>query len=262
MARIHATALIDAGAQLADDVEIGAYTVVGPHVHIGAGTKVGPHCVLEGHTRIGCENRIFQFCSLGAAPQDKKYRDEPTRLEIGDRNTIREFCTFNVGTTQDQGLTSVGDDNWIMAYVHIAHDVRVGHQTILANNATLAGHVEIGDWTIIGGLTGVHQYVKIGAHAMIGFASALSQDVPPYMLIDGNPAAARGYNVEGLRRRGFSSQRISAVKAMHRALYRDGLTLTQASERIAALAQDDDTLRPDVDLMLNFLSRATRGIVR
>jgi UDP-N-acetylglucosamine acyltransferase len=262
VARIHPTALVDGQAQLDDDVEIGPYTVVGPQVRIAAGTTVGPHCVIEGQTTIGRDNRIFQFCSLGAAPQDKKYRGEPTRLEIGARNTIREFCTFNLGTSQDQGLTAVGNDNWIMAYVHIAHDVRVGDQTILANNATLAGHVEIGDWTIVGGLTGVHQFVKIGAHAMIGFASALSQDVPPFMLIDGNPAAARGYNAEGLRRRGFGPTRIAAVKAMHRALYREGLTLELARARIAALGQAQAEVQPDVELMLNFLSTATRGIVR
>jgi len=262
VARIHASALVDPGARLADDVEVGPFTVIGPHVQIGRGTRIGSHCVIEGRTTIGEDNEIFQFTSLGAAPQDKKYKGEPTRLEIGDRNTIREFCTFNLGTVQQEGVTRVGDDNWIMAYVHIAHDVSVGNRTILANNATLAGHVSVGDWAIIGGLTGVHQFVKIGAHPMIGFATAVSQDVPPFMLIDGNPAAARGFNAEGLRRRGFSPVRVAAVKAMHRALYRDGLTLAQASERIAALAQTQPETEGDVRLMLDFLAAASRGIVR
>jgi UDP-N-acetylglucosamine acyltransferase len=200
MATIHPTAIVEPGAQLDDDVRIDAYAVVRGHVRIGAGTTVGPHCVIEGHTTIGRDNRIFQFCSLGAVPQDKKYAGEPTRLEIGDRNTIREFCTFNIGTAQDVGVTRIGNDNWIMAYVHIAHDCQVGNQAILANNATLAGHVQLGDWVIVGGLTGIHQFVKIGPHVMIGFASAVNQDVPPYMLVDGNPLAVRGFNIEGLRR--------------------------------------------------------------
>lgn len=206
--RIHPTALIDSAAQLDSSVSVGAYAVIGPHVEIGAGTTIGAHCVVEGHTRIGCDNRIFQFASLGAQPQDKKYAGEPTRLVIGDRNTVREFCTFNTGTVQDQGVTAIGDDNWIMAYVHVAHDCVVGSHTILANNATLAGHVHVGDHVILGGLTGVHQFTKVGAHAMAGFASHISQDVPPFMMVDGNPLAVRGFNIEGLRRRGFGPQRI------------------------------------------------------
>ena len=203
--RIHPTALIDSAAQLDSSVSVGPYAVIGPHVEIGAGTTIGAHCVVEGHTRIGCDNRIFQFASLGAQPQDKKYAGEPTRLVIGDRNTVREFCTFNAGTVQDQGVTTIGDDNWIMAYVHVAHDCVVGSHTILANNATLAGHVHVGDHVILGGLTGVHQFTKVGAHAMAGFASHISQDVPPFMMVDGNPLAVRGFNIEGLRRRGFLS---------------------------------------------------------
>jgi UDP-N-acetylglucosamine acyltransferase len=219
--------------------------------------------VIEGRTRIGRDNQIFQFVSLGAAPQDKKYAGEPTELHIGDRNTIREFCTFNRGTAQDAGVTRVGDDNWIMAYVHIAHDVQLGHKTILANNATLAGHVHVGDWVIVGGLTGVHQFVQIGAHAMIGFATALSQDVPPFMMIDGNPAQARGFNVEGLRRRGFSRERIAQVKQMHKLLYREGLTLENARAQIEALRGSTDADGDaDLALMLEFLERAKRGIVR
>ncbi len=263
MALIHPTALVDPAAELAEDVSVGAYTVIGPEVAVGAGTRIGPHCVIEGRTRIGRDNQIFQFSSLGAAPQDKKYAGEPTELHIGDRNTIREFCTFNRGTAQDAGVTRVGDDNWIMAYVHIAHDVQLGHRTILANNATLAGHVHVGDWVIVGGLTGVHQFVQIGAHAMIGFATALSQDVPPFMMIDGNPAQARGFNVEGLRRRGFSRARIAQVKQMHKLLYREGLTLENARTQIEALRGGTDADGDaDLALMLEFLERAKRGIVR
>jgi UDP-N-acetylglucosamine acyltransferase len=262
MASIHPTAIVEPGAQLGESVSIGAYSIIREHVAIGEGTTVGPHCVIEGHTTIGRDNRIFQFCSLGAMPQDKKHRGEPTRLEIGDRNTIREFCTFNTGTAQDVGVTRVGDDNWIMAYVHIAHDCQVGSQTILANNATLAGHVHLGDWVIIGGLTGVHQFVKIGAHAMAGFASAINQDVPPFMMVDGNPLAVRGFNVEGLRRRGFSAERIAAVKQMHRALYRSGKTLEQARADIEALAGSVPEAREDVALMLGFLAQSARGIAR
>jgi len=262
MATIHPTAIIEPGAQLGDGVAIGAYTIVREHVTIGDGTSIGPHCVIEGHTTIGRDNRIFQFCSLGAMPQDKKYAGEPTRLEIGDRNTVREFCTFNTGTAQDVGVTRIGDDNWIMAYVHIAHDCQVGHQTILANNATLAGHVHLGDWVIVGGLTGIHQFVKIGAHALAGFASAVTQDVPPFMLVDGNPLAVRGFNIEGLRRRGFGPERIGAVKQMHRLLYRSGKTLEQAREEIAQLASATPEAQVDVDLMLGFLAQSTRGIAR
>jgi UDP-N-acetylglucosamine acyltransferase len=262
MAKIHPTAIVSPQAELAPTVSIGAYTLIGPQVCIGGGTTIGPHCVVEGRTRIGCDNRIFQFCSLGAVPQDKKYAGEPTALSIGDRNTIREFCTFSIGTVQDSGVTRLGSDNWVMAYVHIAHDAQVGDQTILANNATLAGHVHVGDWAIVGGLSGVHQFVKIGAHAMIGFQSHVSQDVPPFMLVDGNPLAVRGFNVEGLRRRGFSPPRIAAVKQMHRLLYRGGYTLEQARELIGSLATDTPEARADVEAMVGFLADARRGIVR
>jgi UDP-N-acetylglucosamine acyltransferase len=262
MTSVHPTALVDAGAELADSVTIGPYAIVGPKVRIGAGTAIGAHCVVEGRTTIGRDNRIFQFCSLGAVPQDKKYAGEDTALEIGDRNTIREFCTFNLGTAQDVGTTRIGDDNWIMAYVHIAHDCQVGDQTILANNATLAGHVHLGDWAFIGGLTGVHQFVKIGAHAMAGFASAVTQDVPPFMTVDGNPLAVRGFNIEGLRRRGFSAARIAAVKQMHRLLYRSGLTFEDARAAIAALAAAQPEAAGDVATMTDFLARSTRGIAR
>jgi UDP-N-acetylglucosamine acyltransferase len=262
MAHIHPTALVASQAQLADDVSVGAYTLIGPDVSIGAGSRIGPHCVIEGHTRIGRDNQIFQFSSIGAAPQDMKYAGEPTELIIGDRNTIREFCTFNTGTVQDGGATRIGSDNWIMAYVHIAHDCQLGDHIILANNATLAGHVHLADWVFIGGLTGIHQFVKIGAHAMAGFASAVTQDVPPFMTVDGNPLAVHGFNVVGLRRRGFSAERIAVVKQMHKLLYRQSKTLAQATEEIAALASAAPESTDDVALMTAFLAQATRGIAR
>ncbi|MDH0493280.1 acyl-ACP--UDP-N-acetylglucosamine O-acyltransferase [Comamonas aquatica] len=259
---IHPTAIVHEGAWLHPSVTVGAYSVIGAHVKVGAGTRIGPHCVIEGHTTIGADNQIFQFASLGAQPQDKKYAGEPTELVIGDRNTIREFCTFNTGTSQDAGVTRVGNDNWIMAYVHIAHDCAVGSHTILANNATLAGHVHVGDWVILGGLTGVHQFVKIGAHAMAGFASRVAQDVPPFMMIEGNPLAVRGFNIEGLRRRGFTPERLKAVKQMHRLLYRQGLTLEGAVQAIASLAAEMPEAAQDIALMQSFLTASTRGIAR
>lgn len=259
---IHPTAIVHEGALLHPSVTVGAYSVIGAHVKVGAGTRIGPHCVIEGHTTIGEDNQIFQFASLGAQPQDKKYAGEPTELVIGDRNTIREFCTFNTGTSQDAGVTRVGNDNWIMAYVHIAHDCAVGSHTILANNATLAGHVHVGDWVILGGLTGVHQFVKIGAHAMAGFASRVAQDVPPFMMIEGNPLAVRGFNIEGLRRRGFTPERLKAVKQMHRLLYRQGLTLEDAVQAIASLAAEMPEAAQDIALMQSFLTASTRGIAR
>jgi len=262
MAQIHPTAIVDPSAELAASVSIGPYAVIGAGVHIGEGTTVGAHTTIEGPTTIGRDNRIFQFASLGAAPQDMKYRGEPTELVIGDRNTIREFCTFNRGTAQDAGVTRIGDDNWVMAYVHIAHDVQLGSRTILANNATLAGHVHVGDWAIVGGLSGVHQFTKIGAHAMVGFQSHVSQDVPPYMMVSGNPLSVHGFNIEGLRRRGFSAERIAQVKQMHRLLYRKGLTLEQARAEIAALKGTVEGGDADVDLLLDFLAASTRGIVR
>ncbi len=262
MASIHPTAIVDPQARLADSVRVGAYTLIGPEVVIGEGTTIAPHCVIEGRTTIGRDNRIFQFNSLGAVPQDKKYAGEPTGLQIGDRNTIREFCTFNLGTAQDSGTTRVGDDNWIMAYVHIAHDAQVGSQTVLANNATLAGHVHVGDWAIVGGLSGIHQFVKVGAHAMIGFQSHVSQDVPPFMMVSGNPLGVHGFNIEGLRRRGFSRERIALVKQMHRLLYRDGLTLEAARAGIEALRGSAQGGDADVTLLLDFLAASKRGIAR
>jgi len=262
MTTIHPTALIDSRAQMAASVSVGAYTLIGPDVIIDEGTSIGPHCVVEGRTRIGRDCRVFQFASLGAAPQDMKYGGEPTELVIGARNTIREFCTFNRGTVQDGGVTRVGDDNWIMAYVHIAHDCQVGSHVILANNATLAGHVHLADWVFIGGLTGVHQFVKVGAHAMAGFSSAVTQDVPPFMTVDGNPLEVRGFNVVGLKRRGFTPARIAVVKQMHRLLYRQGLTLEQSCAAIEDLGGATPEAGADVELMLDFLRQSTRGIAR
>ena len=262
MATIHPTAIVEPGAELDASVSVGAYSIVREHVRIGAGTTIGPHCVIEGRTTIGRDNRIFQFCSIGAVPQDKKYAGEPTELQIGDRNEIREFCTFNLGTAQDAGATRLGDDNWVMAYVHLAHDVQVGSHTVLANNATLAGHVHVGDWVTVGGLTGVHQFVKIGAHAFLGFSSAVTQDVPPYMMVDGNPLSVRGFNIEGLRRRGFGPERLAAVKQMHRLLYRNGLTFDAARHSIDTLAADMPEAEADITMMSEFLAGATRGIAR
>jgi UDP-N-acetylglucosamine acyltransferase len=262
MSAIHATALIDPKAELAAAVSVGPYAVIGAGVTVGEGTSIGAHCVIEGPTTIGRDNRIFAHAALGGEPQDMKYRGEPTQLHIGDRNVIREFCHFNRGTAQDVGITRVGSDNWVMAYVHIAHDVQLGDHTILANNATLAGHVHVGDWAIIGGLTGVHQFCKIGAHVMTGFQSHVSQDVPPFMTIAGNPLAVHGINAEGLRRRGFSRERIALIRQMHRLLYRDGLTLERAREAIAALLGSVEGADADVQMLLDFLAASSRGIVR
>jgi UDP-N-acetylglucosamine acyltransferase len=261
---IHPTAIVDKAADIDESVVIGPYTVIGPHVRIGAGTTVGAHCVIEGHTRIGRDNRIFQFNSLGAIPQDKKYAGEPCELLIGDRNTIREFCTFNIGSPGDQGATRVQDDNWIMAYVHLAHDCQVGSHTIFANNSQLAGHVHVGDWAILGGFTVVHQFVRIGAHSMTSMCALLFADLPPFVMCQGQPASARSMNYEGLRRRGYSAERLAAIKAMHKALYRDDLTLEQARASIDALASSHPEAKPDVELMATFLSDVAprRGIVR
>ena len=264
MSQIHSTAVIDPAAQLDGSVSIGPYTVIGSHVKIGAGTTVGAHCVIEGHTTIGCDNRIFQFNSLGAIPQDKKYAGEPCELVIGDRNTIREFCTFNIGSPGDVGVTRLGNDNWIMAYVHLAHDCQIGNNTIFANNSQLAGHVHVDDWVILGGFTVVHQFVRLGAHSMTAMCSLLFADLPPYVMCQGQPASARSMNFEGLRRRGFSPERISVVKAMHKALYRDDLTLEQACQRIAEFGDDQPESADDVAMMLSFLDQTSpqRGIVR
>ena len=255
---IHPTAIVHPNAKLGGNVEIGAYTLVGEHVEIGDDTRIGPHAVITGHTRIGRGNRIFQFVSLGEEPQDKKYAGEPTRLEIGDRNTIREFCTFNTGTAQDKGVTRIGDDNWIMAYVHIAHDCEVGNHAIFANNASLAGHVHVDDYAILGGFTGVHQFCRVGAHVITGIASVVRQDIPPFITASGNPAAPHGLNSEGLKRRGFSSEALAALKRAYKTLYKSGLGLNEAADAIAQEADQQPELRPLAD----FLRVTGRGIVR
>ena len=266
MSAIHPSAVIDARAELAADVEVGACAVIGPHVRVAEGCSIGAHAVVQGHTTIGRGNRIFAFAAIGGEPQDKKYAGEPTRLAIGDGNTIREYVTINTGTAQGGGLTMLGDDNWIMAYVHIAHDCQVGSHTIIANATQLGGHVRLGDWAFLGGLSGIHQFVRIGAHAMTGFQTRLSQDLPPYVTAAGNPAAATGINAEGLRRRGFSADRIARIKRVHRLLYRQGLSLAAAVAEIAALRAglDAGDARGDADLalLLGFLADAERGIVR
>lgn len=255
---IHATAIVDPAAKLADDVSVGAYSVIGPDVEIAAGTTVGPHVTIEGPTRIGRDNRIFQFCSLGAAPQDMKYADEPTTLVIGDRNTIREFCTFNRGTSQDRGETSIGNDNWIMAYVHIAHDCVVTNHVILANCATLAGHVHVDEWAILGGFSKVHQFCHIGAHAFSGMDTGLNQDLPPYVMASGMPARPVGINSEGLKRRGFTAEQVRNIKRAYKILYRQGLQLEDARAQLAELAKTQEEIRP----FITFLDNSERGIIR
>lgn len=258
MSRIHPSAIVDPKAELDSSVEVGPYSIIGPNVRIGAGTVVGPHVVIEGHTTIGKDNRFFQFCSIGAAPQDKKWKGEPTRLEIGDGNTIREFVTFNLGTVQDKGVTRLGDDNWISAYVHLAHDCQVGSHTIFSNNAQLAGHVEVGDWAILSGYCGVHQFCKIGAHAFSAMCSAINRDVPPFVYAAGQFAVPRGVNSEGLKRRGFTPERIAAIKRAYRTLYMAGLPLNDAIAELAAQAQDST----DVADMLAFIRSSERSLVR
>jgi UDP-N-acetylglucosamine acyltransferase len=257
-ASIHATAIVDPRARLAGGVDVGAYTIIDGDVEIGEGTSIGSHCVITGHTRIGSGNRIFQFNSIGEANQDKKYKGEPTRLEIGERNTIREFCTLNRGTVQDAGVTRVGSDNWFMAYSHVAHDCVVGNNTVFANHATLGGHVHIGDWTVLGGFAGVHQFVRVGAHAMLGAASVVVQDIPPFVMVQGTPCSPRGINAEGLKRRGFAPEAIAAIKRAYRTLYRSGLKLDEAREAIAAEA----AARPELLPLVEFLAAPGRGIAR
>jgi UDP-N-acetylglucosamine acyltransferase len=255
---IHATALVDPAATIGANVSIGAYSIVGPDVEIGAGTEIGPHVVIEGTTRIGADNRIFQFASLGAAPQDKKFHGEASELVIGDRNVIREFVTFNRGTADGGGATRIGDDNWIMAYVHIAHDCRIGNHVVFANNATLAGHVEVGDWVTLGGFTGIHQFCKVGAHAFTGMGSLINADVPPFVMVAGSYAKPRGINSEGLKRRGFDSERISAIKRAYRTVYVARTPLAEAREKLVEQAKESS----DVATLLDFIERSERSLVR
>ena len=255
---IHPTAIIHPGARLADDVEVGAYTLIGEHVEIGAGSRIGPHAVITGHARIGRNNRICQFVSLGEAPQDRKYAGEPTALEIGDGNTIREFCTFNCGTVQDAGVTRLGNDNWIMAYVHLAHDCQIGNHTIFANNSQLAGHVHVGDYAILGGFTAVHQFCHIGAHSITAIGTVVLQDVPPFVTASGNTAKPYGINAEGLKRRGFSADIVTRIKRAYKTLYKSGQTLEAAKHEITTQIHDC----PDLQQLLDFLDNCTRGIIR
>ncbi|NKN33447.1 acyl-ACP--UDP-N-acetylglucosamine O-acyltransferase [Marichromatium bheemlicum] len=255
---IHPSALVDPGARLDPGVEVGPFAVIGPEVEIGAGTRIGPHAVVRGRTRIGRDNRIFQFTSIGEDPQDKKYAGEPTRLEIGDRNQIREFVTIHRGTIQDQGVTRIGDDNLLMAYTHVAHDCRIGNDVIMANAASLGGHVEVQDWAILGGFTIVHQFSRLGAHSFCAMGTVLGRDVPPYVTVGGHPAAPHGINSEGLRRRGFEAAAIQAIKRAYRTLYLAGLRREEALERIAAMTTETPELRPLID----FIAASARGIVR
>ena len=256
--RIHPTALIHPAAKIGKNVSIGAYSIIGEYVEIGDATWIGPHVVITGHTRIGQENRIFQFCSIGEIPQDKKYAGEPTRLEIGNRNTIRESCTFNCGTVQDGGVTRMSNDNWIMAYVHVAHDCQIGSNTIIANSTQLGGHIIIGDWAILGGCTAVHQFVRIGAHSMTAAGTVLLLDMPPYVMASGNTAEPHGINSEGLKRRGFSPAAITAIRRAYKTLYKSGLKLDEAREMIAS----EVAAVPELKIISDFLHGQGRGIIR
>jgi len=255
---IDSRAVIHPSARLAPSVSVGPYTVIGAGVEVGAGTWIGPHVVINGPTRIGRDNKIFQFASVGEAPQDKKYTGEPTRLEIGDRNVIREFVTISRGTVQDVGVTRVGNDNWIMAYVHIAHDCQVGNQVIFSNSASLAGHVHVQDHAILGGFTLVHQFCQIGTHCFTAMNSVISMDVPPYMMVSGHMAKPHGLNVEGLKRRGFSAETLQALRRAYKVIYRSKLTFVQAIEQLKTMAGDT----PEVTVLIEFLEKSTRGIVR
>ncbi|MCU0869640.1 MAG: acyl-ACP--UDP-N-acetylglucosamine O-acyltransferase [Burkholderiales bacterium] len=258
MSKIHPSAIVDPSARIADDVEIGPFCVIGANVEIAAGTRIGAHVVINGPTRIGRDNRIHAFAAVGGDPQDKKFADEATLLEIGDRNTIREFVTINRGTVQDGGITRIGDDNWIMAYVHIAHDCVVGSNTIFANAASLAGHVKVDDWVILGGFTLVHQFCQIGAHAFTSMGAIVNRDVPPYVTVAGNFAEPKGINSEGLKRRGYSSERIMDIKRAYKTLYKSGLPLAEARSELANAARE----APDVQLMLDFIARSERSLIR
>jgi UDP-N-acetylglucosamine acyltransferase len=255
---IDPTAIIDPEAEIAGDVAIGPYSVIGANVVIGAGSRIGPHVVIKGRTRIGRDNNVYQFASIGEDPQDKKYGGEPTSLEIGDGNTIREFVTINRGTAQDEGVTRIGDDNWIMAYVHIAHDCQIGNHTIFANNASLAGHVTVGDYVILGGFTLVYQFCSLGAHSLTAYGSGISMDVPPYVTVGGSPARPHGLNMEGLRRRGFPEEVRRVLKRAYKTLYRENRSLQDA---IAVLKGGAHGC-PELDVLVSFLETRTRGIIR
>ena len=255
---IHPQAIVDPKAELAEGVSVGPFSIIGPNVRIDAGTEIGPHVVIDGHTSIGKNNKIFQFASLGAQPQDKKYAGEPTKLIIGDNNTIREFTTFNTGTVTGIGETRLGNDNWIMAYVHLAHDCVVGNHTIFANNASLAGHVTIGDWVILGGYSLVHQFCILGDYCMTAFAAGVHKDVPPYVMAAGYRAKPKGLNTEGMRRRGMSPEQIERVQHVYKVLYRQGLAYNEAKAQIIELAQSQE----EVQVFADFFAQSTRGVIR
>jgi UDP-N-acetylglucosamine acyltransferase len=257
-AMIHPTAIVHPGAKIAADVDIGPYAVIGPQVEIGPGCRIGPHTVITGHTRMGANNRVFQFSSLGDAPQDLKYAGEATRLEIGDHNTIREFCTFNRGTVQDAGVTRVGSHNWIMAYVHLAHDCQIGSHTVFANNAQLGGHVQVGDYAVLGGFTVVHQFCRIGAHSITGMGTIVLKDVPPFVTAFGNSAKPYGINAVGLRRRGYGADTVARLKRAYKTLYMAGHTFADAQRELAREAGGC----PEIGVLLAFLAGSTRGIIR
>jgi UDP-N-acetylglucosamine acyltransferase len=251
-------AIVAPGAKIAADVTIGPFTVIGPEVEIGAGTKVGPHAVITGATRIGARNKIFQFASVGDDPQDKKYKGEPTRLEIGDENVIREFTTINRGTAQGGGVTRIGNDNLFMAYTHVAHDCQVGSHCVLANEGTLGGHVELGDWVILGGGSAIHQFTKIGAHAFLANNTAVTRDVPPYVMAVGQPSVPHSINSEGLKRRGFTPDQIRNIKNAFRILYRSDLLLADAVKELAALVPE----QPELKIFVDFIGDSTRSLIR
>jgi len=258
MSKIHPTALVDAAAELADDVEVGAFSIVGPKVTIGPGSWIGPHVVVTGRTTIGRGNRIFQFASIGEEPQDKKYAGEDTELVIGDNNTIRELCTFSRGTTQGGGKTIIGNNNWIMACVHIAHDCILGDNIIMANNASLAGHVTVGDWAILSGYSLIHQFCNVGEHSFTSFASHVNQSIPPYVTVSGEKARAKGVNTEGLKRRGYTPEQVQQVRRAYKVLYRSGLSLEEAKAKLQEMADEHEEVQP----LVEFLDTTVKSFIR
>ena len=255
---IHETAIVSEHADISEGVSIGPYSIIGPDVSIDSETIIESHVVITGKTKIGKQNHLYPFSTIGESPQDMKYKGEDTELEIGDRNTIRESCTINKGTAQDTGVTRLGNDNWIMAYVHIAHDCQIGNNTVFANNTTLGGHIEVGDYAIFGGFSGAHQFCKIGSHSFLGIYSGLAKDLPPYVIVTGQPAVPRGINIEGLKRRDFTTEQIRNIKTAYKLLYTSDLRLEEAQEKISGLNE----VANELQVMLDFLNTSTRGIIR
>ena len=255
---IHETAIVSEKADISEGVSIGPYSIIGPDVSIGSETIIESHVVITGRTTIGKQNHLYSFSTIGESPQDMKYKGEDTELEIGDRNTIRESCTISKGTVQDTGVTRLGNENWIMAYVHIAHDCQIGNNTIFANNTTLGGHIEVGDYAIFGGFSGAHQFCKIGSHSFLGIYSGVAKDLPPYVIVSGQPAVPRGINLEGLKRRDFTTEQIRNIKTAYKLLYTSGLRLEEAQEKISGLNE----VANELQVMLDFLNTSTRGIIR